>query len=373
MIIKVDNTGSVQSLQTTVQSVLAEKDIKGLVILASDANGYQSSDVDPWLTSTETPIIGGIFPGLIHGKRRLDRGNIVIGLPVVPDIRIIPELSNPDTDYSTHFDSDSMDLTEARTMLVLVDGLATQIARIIDSLFAKFGLDLNYIGGGAGSLSFVQKPCIFTNKGLLADVAIIATLAMNSGIGVRHGWKSIEGPFKITKSHGNVVERLDWEPAFEVYKRIVEGASGQTFGDDNFFDIAKGFPFGLHKIGNEKVVRDPIAVDENGGLICVGNIPEGSYVDILQGDMQALIDAAEQASEIGHETYFGNPNKRTHLFIDCISRALYLQDHFEQELAAVWKKEAPTIGALTLGEIANSGQDYLEFYNKTAVLGVLEG
>ena len=60
------------------------------------------------------------------------------------------------------------------------------------------------------------------------------------------------------------------------------------------------------------------------------------------------------------------------LFIDCISRVLYLEEAFAQELSAVHEPDVPLIGALTLGEIANTGEDYLEFYNKTAVIAVLE-
>ena len=65
----------------------------------------------------------------------------------------------------------------------------------------------------------------------------------------------------------------------------------------------------------------------------------------------------------GHKTTF---------FIDCISRVLFLEGDFEQELQAVSRSGIPLIGALTLGEIANSRNDYLEFYNKTSVVGVLQ-
>jgi len=58
------------------------------------------------------------------------------------------------------------------------------------------------------------------------------------------------------------------------------------------------------------------------------------------------------------------------LFIDCISRVLFLDDSFPLELQAVHERQLPLIGALTIGEIANSGKDYLDFYNKTAVVGM---
>ena len=57
-------------------------------------------------------------------------------------------------------------------------------------------------------------------------------------------------------------------------------------------------------------------------------------------------------------------------FIDCISRVLFLKDRFPEEIHAVRHKGLPLFGACTIGEIANSGKDYLEFYNKTAVVAI---
>ena len=63
------------------------------------------------------------------------------------------------------------------------------------------------------------------------------------------------------------------------------------------------------------------------------------------------------------------------LIVDCISRVLFLEDKFEEELnnvsSAIKKdfSDAEISGALTLGEIS-SYNGYLEFLNKTLVVGL---
>ena len=57
--------------------------------------------------------------------------------------------------------------------------------------------------------------------------------------------------------------------------------------------------------------------------------------------------------------------------MDCISRFLFLAERFDDELAAYDHEEVPVIGTLSMGEIANHGQEYLEFYNNTSVVAVL--
>ncbi len=178
-------------------------------------------------------------------------------------------------------------------------------------------------------------------------------------------------PFRVTEAKSNVIQALDWEPAFQVYQRVVEEASGTAVTHENFFERAKGYPFGISRLGAEYIVRDPIVVNEDGSLVCVGEVPIESYIDILTGSTKSLVAAARRARRLAGEAYTGSSADPLTVFIDCISRVLYLQEDFDQELAAVYNSGDRMVGALTLGEIANSGRDYLEFYNKTSVVGIL--
>jgi hypothetical protein len=227
----------------------------------------------------------------------------------------------------------------ARTLFVLVDGYATRISSLIEALFNIFGLELNFIGGGAGSinpdvLDIAQKPCLLSNEGLLSDSALLAMLDNESGIGVCHGWKKIYGPLKITESHGNVLLSLDWRPAFSVYREIVDRFSEEPITNSNFFNIAKGFPFGISRLEQEKIVRDPFAVDGNAITFGV-DMPTETFVDIMTGDQASLIRAADRAFTGGHNAYNGDSAKRNILFMDCISRVLFLGDKLQEALASV--------------------------------------
>ncbi|MGB2129676.1 MAG: FIST signal transduction protein, partial [Flavicella sp.] len=194
-------------------------------------------------------------------------------------------------------------------------------------------------------------------------------------IGVKHGWKKLEGPYIVTKSKGNVIQEINWEAPFKVYKDIVENSSSLKFNDDNFFEIAKGYPLGIIKQELDYVVRDPIAFNENDELICVCNVEENSLINVLKGEPDNLLTAATQASE---ESLLHAENPQLAIVIDCISRVLYLDDTFDTELQNITKTihekypGIPVNGALTLGEISSYGNGYIEFYNKTIVVGLFE-
>jgi len=178
-------------------------------------------------------------------------------------------------------------------------------------LYENYGMQTNYFGGGAGSLSLEQMPCVFSNDGVFQDAAVFALLRMESRIGVRHGWNKVDGPFIVTKAEGNIIKEINWKNPFEVYKQVVETHSNKQFNDDNFF-------------------------------------------------------AAESIK------FAEKPRKA--IIIDCISRILFLEDNFDKELNTITKTindkfpDVTISGALTLGEISSYGEGFLEFYNKTVYL-----
>jgi hypothetical protein len=157
-----------------------------------------------------------------------------------------------------------------------------------------------------------------------------------------------------------------------VYKNIVAAHSGKVLTKENFFDIAKAYPFGMNKLNNEMVVRDPIAVTEDNEIVCVGEVPPDSIVNVLNGNKESLISAAKDASQAAEESYSGKSSGKAMFLIDCISRVLFLDEYFQEELMAVYQDDCPLFGVLSVGEIANTGRSFLEFYNKTTVAAILE-
>ena len=361
-----DPTGSVENFTKNINTLSSEN--QTILILACDANGFTKKSIDPILLQSNMPIIGGIFPYIIYNTEKYKKGTLFIRLDDMMDIHIINDISQKNYDQLDKAMEEQLDGFDEsiKTMFVLVDGLAKNIGTSVNVLFDNYGLEVNYIGGGTGSLSFEQKPSLFTNQGLLKDAFVYGYSQCQSSIGVCHGWRSISGPYQVTKSTGTKVQELDYKPAFEVYKNVIKEYASKTITQENFFDIAKFFPFGLNSITDEKIVRDPIVLNGT-EMICVGDVEEGSYIDILYGDSDNLIKAARFAADASFEKM--NFKDGCTLFIDCISRVLVLEEEFENEIQAVNRKDRELVGALTFGEIANSGRDYLAFYNKTSVVG----
>lgn len=371
----IDRTGTLEGLERALREQAARADVAGLLVLACHDNGFAPQAFNPLVGSIGKPLFGGLFPQILQGAERLTRGSIVLGLVRPPRIRVLAQLSDPSLDLALELeDALALESFERPTLFVFVDGYAKRIAGLINALFENFGLDANYLGGGAGSLEAgTSTPCVFTQEGLLADAAVLAQLDWPAGIGVAHGWEPISEPIKVTQSDHNRLIELNYRPAFEVYREAISEHSATPLCAANFLELATAYPFGIRKMGGEVVVRDPIVLTEEGTLVCVGEIPQSSFVHILHGNTDGLIAAAGLAKQLSSEALAAGAGAgELRIFIDCISRVLFLRDEFDRELAVV-NDETPLIGALTLGEIANAGEDFLEFYNKTSVVGLFVG
>lgn len=320
-------------------------------------------------------FFGGIFPGVIHGDTYCDDGALIIGMPALHTPTVVRDINSTTGLFpkvSTVFENTD----NKYTVLVLVDGLAAGISPFIQNLFDRYGNFVNYLGGGAGSLSLQQAPCLFSNDGFFQNAAIVTFVRLKSALGVQHGWKKLTGPLVATRTNGNVISELNWESPFSIYRTIVEADSGRSLTAENFFSISKGYPFGIMKEESEDIVRDPIAVHHGKEIICVGDVPENAVLNILKGKKPQLIEAAGRAAEQCLEQC-GDGEHFQCLVFDCISRFLYLEAEFTGELLAIQDRiharlpKVDVMGVLSIGEISSYGEGYLELFNKTAVVGIL--
>ncbi len=336
---------------------------RSLLVLAAEGSGWDADALDRWARRQALALIGGIFPRAICGAASLEAGGVVVGLPWPLRVQTVTLSARPRL-------PDGLIAADAASMLVLVDGLAPHIQPLIESLYDALGANASVAGGGGGSLSLRQMPCVLTNAGLAADVAALAPLPAPIGVGIRHGWQAVDADLLLqaTTTDGNVIRTLDWEPAFDVYRRIVEPLAGVTIGEDNFFEVSKAYPLGLLRPDGEMIVRDPIRV-QDGALVCVGAVRKNSTLTVLNGRTQTLLQAAAQIDAAARAQLVGAPAGR--LVFDCISRALFLGEDFAQELARIAADAVPTVGALTLGEVAANAQQRLAFCNKTAAVALL--
>jgi len=345
-----------------------------LFIMVGEKSNVVVPEMISGLNRHKIVFFGGIFPCVVHGDNRYEEGAVIKALPSLAAPVLFRDLSSVREQLSG-LKAIRETLDKQYTALVLVDGLTANISLFLQELFSSLGNSVHYLGGGAGSLSLIQRPCLFTAEGVFQNAAIAAFIRLQSNLGVRHGWERCSGPFVATKTSRNIIMELNWENAFAVYQQAVASASGKKLTRENFSTLAKGYPFGMLKEGAEDIVRDPISVNGRGELLCVGEIPENAALNLLRGDDAKLLDAAGRAADDCLHTIEGK-DAQAGLLFDCISRALFLKD-FPAELRVIksgLSSALPRItldGALTLGEISSYGSKYLEFLNKTVVLGVL--
>lgn len=360
-------TSSTEELKKALVLLESDSSVKSVLLFIADNQEVKYDHLNEVLHSLSKPIIGGVFPELIFNNDRKQFGMLLIGLSFKMKTLLVP----------IHDDLDSLSLKlqifnqklsfESNSLFLFVDAFSNNKSRTIEEIYNFYGITLSYLGGGAGSLNLKSKPCVLTNDGILSNAFALAVTDKQLRPGVAHGWKPISEPIKVSKSEGNIIKSLNWQPAFKLYKEIVENHSGKSFDHLPFFELAKSYPLGISKLQAELVVRDPLMLQNETELVIVDDVPEGEFVHVLHGNMDYLLEGAQTASKQAWINRDKDKDLNIIFCIDCISRVLYMNEDFQKEINML-SKELPVHGILSIGEIANTGESFLEMFNKTVVV-----
>lgn len=328
------------------------KDSRYLILITENTN----LDIDKL---EDFKISGAIFPEIILNNSHYKEGLLASVIDDNFNVDLIKDMKT--------FESNEKTFQDKESLIVLFDALSSDISLFLDNLFESVSEQTKIIGGGSGKMTLKQEPVIFHDGTLHQNAAIVLSTNAKLHIGIENAWEKLEGPFVVTSSEKNVLKTLNFSSSFEVYKDFVEKDSGKKITKDNFFTISKSYPLGIIKFDKEVIVRDPIAIDKDNNIVIVGDIPQNSTINILKGNKQNLIDSGNKAILKLNKDLDSHKNI---LIFDCISRSFFIDEELK-EITKELKQGSILFGVLSLGEIANTSDEYLSFYNRTCVLGML--
>jgi hypothetical protein len=175
----------------------------------------------------------------------------------------------------------------------------------------------------------------------------------------------------VTRVSGSTLYSLDGRSAYQAYVDQFPDSTDLTL--ENFGQFALDHPLGLPQVGHEYIIRDPYRAGPRGELFCAGMIPRRAVVQIMQGDKESLVKAAQLSAQEAVAP-LGGKTPLAGLVFSCVSRLGYLGPAAQDEVATIRETlgaDTPFIGLFSFGEIA-AQQDLLPaFHNKTAVIGVI--
>jgi hypothetical protein len=123
------------------------------------------------------------------------------------------------------------------------------------------------------------------------------------------------------------------------------------------------------------VVRTILSIDENTkSMTFAGNIPQGSFIRLMKGNFDKLIDASYKAAS---ESFASHPKEpELALIVSCVGRKIVLGSRVEEEFEAVKEVSGDTLlcGFYSYGEIAPiTNHKSCELHNQTmAILTISE-
>lgn len=242
---------------------------------------------------------------------------------------------------------------DLKAVYILSDGVKINGSQLVSGLSECLGSGISLTGGLAGDGTRFSETWIYSQGQFKSGVVTALGLYgpdVKIKSGVQGGWEIFGPRRRVTRSKDNVVFEIDQKPALDLYKLYL-GDQAENLPSSGLLYPLLIYP---ESDTNSKTVRTILGIDEDKkSLIFAGDIPEGSYAQLMMSSRSGLIEGASQASIDLKAIDDG-----VCLSVSCVGRRLVLAARAEEELESVIQslpEKTPVVGFYSYGEIAPTG------------------
>ncbi len=241
-----------------------------------------------------------------------------------------------------------------QSVMMMADGLKSKGEPLLRGLQLAGLEQIPIWGGMAGDGSQFRQTWVYCSHQLASQGVIVVGLAgseLRVRCGKGGGWKVLGPRRTVTSSRGNQVFAMDNRSILEIYTDYLGDLSAELPA------IGARYPLMVKCKGNSKseTLRSVLSVDRRTQSMCfAGEVPEGSSVQMMRGDLQSLLSGArEVAVDVSHGA--DSVTEGVVIACNCIGRRMVLGQQADLELdavRAVVPEAVPIIGFYSMGEIA---------------------
>lgn len=345
-----------------------------LLAFLPEAEKARVGDLQACCRNAGIALGGALFPQLLQGHTLRSDGALLLRVDGGPPPLLLENLATAEAlaragaETVGYVESSAGDGDAA--LFIIFDALVPNIATHLERWYLELADRVRYFGVNAGNERFVSEPCLFDADGFVANGALLQLLPGHPGACLEHGYTVPEHAITATSAAGNRIVQINWRPALEVYGAIMQERYGIAIDRESFYTHAVHFPFGILRAHGEVLVRIPVALGENGEIVCVGEITPNSLLTLLDARTSTGRATAALAADLARLDHAA-PGGDLLLFY-CAGRRLHVGAGVSEELSAVSRETGArqVAGALSLGEIGSGRVDGYPLFHNAALVGV---
>jgi len=343
----------------------------GVFALVAESDKRCIAQLQALCRRVSIPLLGAIFPELINRGELSNQGlvvakiNSLLHYAICRQITSSQEGNNNCVSSIVEISKYGQSENSKHTLILVIDAMVPKIASLLEKIYFRLGDSVNYMGVNCGSETFKPMPCLFDSNELVEDAVLAFTIPNKDGAILEHGYLMPNEMIAATSTDNNCIVTINWRPAFDVYSELVQKQYGVKITKENFYENAVHFPFGVVRADSEVLVRIPVALQDDGSLFCVGEVPEHAVLTLLKAE-----DADSHTTVQRLVDNFSENTPGTLLTFYCAGRRMHMGERASAETRFLQNQlsTANVIGALSLGEIGSSTKDgYPLFHNATLV------